>query len=160
MQVQWVCVLVLCFTCGSICSELDSDQRALTQDLLSGLLNAKMRQSQQSAPFWRMSLSALCRLVMDDEGWSQERADQEVEQEEAELSEPGPAPLSQDLYSLRLLCRVLQNRQNRLQMESENLVEENPEVPLKRKSPFILKRQTSHGSKSRRPYILKRSAIY
>ncbi|XP_055011365.1 neurotensin/neuromedin N [Boleophthalmus pectinirostris] len=121
----------------------------------------QMRQSKQSAPFWRVSLSTLCRLVtsVDDEGWSQERADQEVEQEEAELSEPGPAPLSEELYGLRLLCRMLQNREQRLQSDSVEFVEESPDVPLKRKSPYILKRQT-HNSKSRRPYILKRSPVY
>ncbi|KAJ0069920.1 hypothetical protein NL108_016506 [Boleophthalmus pectinirostris] len=161
MQVQLACVLLLCVTCGGICSELDSDQRALTQEILSSLFSAKMRQSKQSAPFWRVSLSTLCRLVtsVDDEGWSQERADQEVEQEEAELSEPGPAPLSEELYGLRLLCRMLQNREQRLQSDSVEFVEESPDVPLKRKSPYILKRQT-HNSKSRRPYILKRSPVY
>ncbi|XP_033824216.1 neurotensin/neuromedin N [Periophthalmus magnuspinnatus] len=160
MQVQLACVLFLCVTCGGICSELDSDQRTLTQEILSSLFS-KMRQSKQSAPFWRVSLSTLCRLVtsVDDEGWSQERADQEVEQEEAELSEAGPVPLTEELYGLRLLCRMLQNREQRLQSDSMEFQEESPEVPLKRKYPYILKRQTQRP-KSRRPYILKRSPVY
>uniref|UniRef100_A0A8C6L2A1 Neurotensin/neuromedin N n=1 Tax=Nothobranchius furzeri TaxID=105023 RepID=A0A8C6L2A1_NOTFU len=37
---------------------------------------------------------------------------------------------------------------------------ENSDAPLKRKSPYILKRQVGHNAKSRRPYILKRSTVY
>ena len=39
-------------------------------------------------------------------------------------------------------------------------LDENIDSPLKRKSPYILKRQATHTTKSRRPYILKRSTIY
>ncbi|XP_072291392.1 neurotensin/neuromedin N [Eucyclogobius newberryi] len=160
MQVPLVCVLLLSFTCAALCSELDSGQRALTQEILSSLISTKMRPSKQSAPSWRVSVSTLCRLVTSggDEGWSQERADQDVDQEEAELSDQGPAPSREELYGLRLLCRMLQSQAQRL--ESLELLEENAQVPLKRTSPYILKRQTPRNSKSRRPYILKRSSVY
>uniref|UniRef100_A0A3B3ZVZ2 Neurotensin/neuromedin N n=1 Tax=Periophthalmus magnuspinnatus TaxID=409849 RepID=A0A3B3ZVZ2_9GOBI len=46
-----------------------------------------------------------------------------------------------------------------LQSDSMEFQEESPEVPLKRKYPYILKRQTQRP-KSRRPYILKRSPVY
>lgn len=39
-------------------------------------------------------------------------------------------------------------------------LEESSDTPLKRKSPYILKRQAGRSNKSRRPYILKRSMIY
>ncbi len=44
--------------------------------------------------------------------------------------------------------------------DSLEYLEENSDNPLKRKSPYILKRQAVHTTKSRRPYILKRSTIY
>lgn len=44
--------------------------------------------------------------------------------------------------------------------DSVEYLEENSDRPLKRKSPYILKRQVGRSSKSRRPYILKRSAVY
>lgn len=44
--------------------------------------------------------------------------------------------------------------------DSLEYLEENSDNPLKRKSPYILKRQATHTAKSRRPYILKRSTIY
>lgn len=44
--------------------------------------------------------------------------------------------------------------------DSLEYLEENSDTPLKRKSPYILKRQAAHTTKSRRPYILKRSTIY
>lgn len=44
--------------------------------------------------------------------------------------------------------------------DSVEYLEENGDSLLKRKSPYILKRQAPHSSKSRRPYILKRSAVY
>ncbi|CAL9696693.1 unnamed protein product [Knipowitschia caucasica] len=151
MQVQTVCAVLLCFTCGALCSELDLDQRALTQEILSSLFSAKMRP--QSAPFWRVSLSTLCRLVSEaDEGRSQEV-------EEAELSQTGPAPLNEQLYGLRVLCQRLQEREQQLQQDSSELLDLN-NVPAKRRTPYILKKRASTRSKPRRPYILKRSADY
>lgn len=159
MQVQLACVFLLCFTCGGLCSvsEMDPEQRALTQEILSNLFSTKMRQNKQSAPFWRVSLSTLCRLVtsVGEEGRGQEQ-----EEEGEELGEEVPAPLSEELYGLRLLCRVLHNQEQRLLSDSLEYLEEENEVPLKRKSPYILKRQAPHSSKSRRPYILKRSPVY
>lgn len=165
MQVQLACVFLLCFTCGGLCSvsDMDPEQRALTQEILSSLFSAKqMRQNKQSAPFWRVSLSTLCRLVtsVDEEGRGQEQVEQEEEPEGVELGEQVPAPLSEELYGLKLLCRVLQNTEQRLLSDSVEYLEDEAEVPLKRKSPYILKRQTSHSPKSRRPYILKRSPVY
>uniref|UniRef100_A0A3P9KFW0 Neurotensin/neuromedin N n=1 Tax=Oryzias latipes TaxID=8090 RepID=A0A3P9KFW0_ORYLA len=39
-------------------------------------------------------------------------------------------------------------------------LEDDSDVPLKRKSPYILKRQAGPKAKSRRPYILKRRTVY
>lgn len=62
---------------------------------------------------------------------------------------PDTQPTSSSLSALQQLLQ-----------ESLEYLEENVGLPLKRKSPYILKRQTGRTSKSRRPYILKRSVMY
>ncbi|KAM9753522.1 neurotensin/neuromedin N [Menidia menidia] len=154
MQAQLACVVFLCFTCGALCTDVDQEQRVLAEEFLSSLLTSKMKHSRQSAPFWQVSLASLCRLVGDvRQGlWSSE-------EEEVELREGG-LHLLEELYSLQHICRGLEGREERLLQDSVEFSEENSDAPLKRKSPYILKRQAGHNSKSRRPYILKRSPIY
>lgn len=69
------------------------------------------------------------------------------------LFPPPPPPDTQPTTSSPSLLQ-------QLHPESVEYVEENVDHPLKRKSPYILRRQTGRSSKSRRPYILKRSAVY
>ncbi|XP_034542363.1 neurotensin/neuromedin N [Notolabrus celidotus] len=156
MQVHLACMLLLCFTCGGLCSDVDQDQRALEEELFSSLFT-KLKQNKQSAPYWRVSLPNLCRVVssLRQEGWSGE----EGEEEEGELREGG-LPMLEELYNLQQICRALQSREERLLHDSLEYLDENSDTPLKRKSPYILKRQAGHNTKSRRPYILKRSTIY
>ncbi|XP_032380341.1 neurotensin/neuromedin N isoform X1 [Etheostoma spectabile] len=157
MQAHLACMLLLCFTYGGLCTviDVDQDQRALEEELLSSLFTPKMKQNKESAPYWRVSLVNLCRMVngLQREAWSGE------EEEGGELRE-GSLQLLEELYNLQLICRVLQSREERLLHDSQEYLEENSDTPLKRKSPYILKRQAAHTIKSRRPYILKRSTIY
>uniref|UniRef100_A0A665VVX0 Neurotensin/neuromedin N n=1 Tax=Echeneis naucrates TaxID=173247 RepID=A0A665VVX0_ECHNA len=149
MQAQLACMLLLCFTCCGLCTGRNRDQRALEEELLSSVFasKVKMKQNKQVAPYWRASLANLCRMVSGlwQETWSGE------EQEPGELRE-GALQLLQELYSLQHICRALHN--------SLDYLDENGDTPLKRKSPYILKRQATQSTKSRRPYILKRSMIY
>ncbi|XP_076589849.1 neurotensin/neuromedin N [Chaetodon auriga] len=156
MQAQLACMLLLCFTCGGLCTDVNQDQRALEEELLSSLFTSKMKQNKQSAPYWRVSLANLCRMVgsLRQEVWSGEE-----EEDGGELSE-GSLQLLEELYNLQHICRALQSREERLLHDSLEYLEENSDNPLKRKSPYILKRQATHTAKSRRPYILKRSTIY
>uniref|UniRef100_A0A4W6G096 Neurotensin/neuromedin N n=1 Tax=Lates calcarifer TaxID=8187 RepID=A0A4W6G096_LATCA len=135
--------------------DVDQEQRALEEELLSSLFTSKMKQNKQGAPYWRVSLANLCRMVsgLRQESWSGE------EQEDGEMRE-GSLQLLEELYSLQHICRALQSREERLLHDSLEYLEENNDTPLKRKSPYILKRQAAHTTKSRRPYILKRSTIY
>ncbi|KAM3870663.1 neurotensin/neuromedin N [Diretmus argenteus] len=152
MQAQIACVLLLCFTCGGLCTDVDQEQRALEEELLSSLFTSKMKQNKQSAPYWRVSLSNLCRMVSSlRQEWSSE--------EEEELRDERVQPLD-DLYNLQHICRALQSREERLLHDSVEYLEENSDAPLKRKSPYILKRQVPRTTKTRRPYILKRSTFY
>ncbi|KAM6936831.1 neurotensin/neuromedin N [Xenentodon cancila] len=157
MQAQLACVLLLCLTGGVLSTDVDQEQRALAEELLSSLFTSKMKHSRQSAPYWHASLSNLCRLVGDlQQGlWDGE----EAEEEQGELRE-GSLQLLEELYSLRHVCRALQGREERFLTDSLEYLEDNSDAPLKRKSPYILKRQAGHNTKSRRPYILKRSPVY
>ncbi|KAM9351617.1 neurotensin/neuromedin N [Symphorus nematophorus] len=156
MQAQLACMLILCFTCGGLCTDVNQDQRALEDELLSSLFTSKMKQNKQSAPYWRVSLANLCRVVssLRQEAWSGEEEEEDVELREGNLQ------LLEELYNLQHICRALQSREERLLHDSLEYLEENSDSPLKRKSPYILKRQAVHTTKSRRPYILKRSTIY
>ncbi|XP_075883260.1 neurotensin/neuromedin N [Nelusetta ayraudi] len=163
MQPQVACLLLLCFTCGGLCTEVGQDQRALEEELLTGLLASKMKQNKQSAPYWRVSLANLCRMLsgLRQEAWGGQEEVEGPPEEEGELREGGLQLLEEQLYNLQHICRVLQSREERLLHDSvEYLGEEPGDSLLKRKSPYILKRQATHNSKSRRPYILKRSANY
>uniref|UniRef100_A0A3Q1F6D8 Neurotensin/neuromedin N n=1 Tax=Acanthochromis polyacanthus TaxID=80966 RepID=A0A3Q1F6D8_9TELE len=133
-------------------TDVDQEQRALEEELLSSLFTSKMKHNKQSAPYWRVSLANLCRMAssLRQEAWSGE------EEEEGELRE-GSLQLLEQLYSLQHICRALQSRELQDSLEYS---EENSDTPLKRKSPYILKRQAGHTTKSRRPYILKRNTIY
>ncbi|XP_054632822.1 uncharacterized protein nts [Dunckerocampus dactyliophorus] len=163
MLAHFVCVLLLCFTCGGLCADVDQEERALEEELLSSLFASKLKQSQQSAPYWRLSLDNLCRLLsgLRQEAWRSGEEDDEEEDEagEEQLGEWSVQKL-EELYRLQHICRAQQSREGRLRHGSLDYAAENSEAPLKRKSPYILKRQASHSTKTRRPYILKRSAIY
>ncbi|PWA24572.1 hypothetical protein CCH79_00011836 [Gambusia affinis] len=191
MQAQLACVLLLCFPCGALCTDVEQEQRALAEELLTSLFTSKhqrtglqkaadvfsdlppspahgqpggsekqIKHNRQTAPYWHVSLTNLCRLVggLRQEAWSGEQEDEE-EAEASELRE-GSLPLLEELYSLQHICRALQSREERLLRDSVEYSEENGDAPLKRKSPYILKRQVAHNTKSRRPYILKRTSVY
>ncbi|XP_017285709.1 neurotensin/neuromedin N [Kryptolebias marmoratus] len=158
MQAQLACMLLLCFTCGTLCTDVDQEQRTLAEELLTSLFTSKIKHNRQSAPYWHVSLADLCQLAggLRQRGWSGE---EEGTEEVAELRK-GSLQLLEELYSLQHICRGLQSREERLLQDSVEYSEESSDAPLKRKSPYILKRQTGRNTKSRRPYILKRSTIY
>ncbi|XP_056908579.1 uncharacterized protein nts [Takifugu flavidus] len=150
MQAQRVCLLLLCSTCV-LCTGASRDQRALEEDLLTGLLAAQVR---QSAPYWPTRLVVLCRILSNlrQDASSSEEVMEEVEEVMEEVN---------NMQNLQQLCGALRGRGERqLLQESLESLEENADSPLKRKSPYILRRQTGRSGKSRRPYILKRSAVY
>ncbi|KAM9815396.1 neurotensin/neuromedin N isoform 5-T6 [Syngnathus typhle] len=156
-------------------------EQELGEQLLSSLFASKLKQaSKQSAPYWRLSLNNLCRLAggmllggeAEEAAWRR-RSGEEAEEgeEEEDEDEEGEQQMMmrewsnqrlEELYNLQNICRaLLHSRQGRLRHDSREYAAGNGgEAALKRKSPYILKRQATHLSKSRRPYILKRSEIY
>ncbi|XP_008335854.1 uncharacterized protein nts [Cynoglossus semilaevis] len=149
MQAQLACVLLLFLTCCGLCADVDPEQRAIEEELFNSFLNSMTTQNKHNAPYRRVSLSNLCRMMsgLRQETWSGEEQEENLQ-------------LMEELSSLRHICRALQSREERLLPDSAEYLEENSDIPLKRKSPYILKRQAVHSTKSRRPYILKRNTLY
>uniref|UniRef100_A0A672Z341 Neurotensin/neuromedin N n=1 Tax=Sphaeramia orbicularis TaxID=375764 RepID=A0A672Z341_9TELE len=157
MQAQLACMLILCFTCGGLCSDVDQDQRVLEEELLSSIFNSKMKQNKQSAPYWRVSLVNLCRMV---NSLRQEAHEENMltPHRKGPTSSTG-AGIEPRTFLLRHQCCPLHHCVV-LGLCRTQYLEDNSDTPLKRKSPYILKRQASHTTKSRRPYILKRTSVY
>uniref|UniRef100_A0A3B3B9R9 Neurotensin/neuromedin N n=1 Tax=Oryzias melastigma TaxID=30732 RepID=A0A3B3B9R9_ORYME len=152
MQLQLACMLLLCFTCGTLCSGeyRDLSWHHLQQQRGSDPPSQKKKQEtfcmQQSAPYWQLQLSSLCKLVSGVQEGTWSREEEDGEEGEASLQ------LLEELFNAyACLCAP--------QLLYDSL-EENSDVPLKRKSPYILKRQAGPKAKSRRPYILKRRTVY
>uniref|UniRef100_A0A8C7QYM7 Neurotensin/neuromedin N n=1 Tax=Oncorhynchus mykiss TaxID=8022 RepID=A0A8C7QYM7_ONCMY len=100
-------------------------------------------QSKQNAPYWRVSLVNVCRMVnslINSRLWR--------EQVEYNTGEDGSLH-----YLIADAAILLDNSQEYLDAD------QNSDNPLKRKSPYIFKRQVKN-TKARRPYILKRSTFY
>lgn len=74
----------------------------------------QIKHNRQTAPYWHVSLTSLCRLVggLRQEAWSGEQEDEE-EAEASELRE-GSLPQLEELYSLQHICRALQSREERV----------------------------------------------
>ncbi|KAL0968635.1 hypothetical protein UPYG_G00269420 [Umbra pygmaea] len=163
MQAQLACVLLFCLTCGVLCSDGDQEQKAIEEELLNSLFTSKMNPSKQKVPYWRVSLTNVCRLVnnlvdhlVNRKSWREQPRESQEVLEEALTTLPDPL---EELLDLQQICRVLQPREL-LDNSQENLdANQNSDSPLKRKSPYIFKRQVKN-SKARRPYILKRNTLY
>ncbi|XP_071271664.1 neurotensin/neuromedin N [Salvelinus alpinus] len=157
MQAQLAFVLLLCLTCGILCSDVDQEQRAIEEDLLSSLFTSK---SKQNAPYWRVSLVNVCRMVnslINSRLW-REQEEYNTGDELGERLASLPEHLD-ELLDLQHICRVLQPREL-LDNSQEYLdADQNSDNPLKRKSPYIFRRQVKN-TKARRPYILKRGTFY
>ncbi|XP_043072428.1 neurotensin/neuromedin N [Puntigrus tetrazona] len=165
MQMQLTSVILLFLLCNGLCSDIDQGKRAIEEEVLRSLLTSKVKQSKHIAPLWQLPLQDVCRM-MDrlGESW-QEAWGSEEQQGEADIQADyeqrvsgSLAQMLEEMHDLQNLCRVLQPRE--LQDDQEYLeLDQNSDSPLKRKSPYILKRQL-RTNKSRRPYILKRSVYY
>ncbi|XP_016397011.1 neurotensin/neuromedin N [Sinocyclocheilus rhinocerous] len=165
MQMQLTSVILLFLLCNGLCSDIDQGKRAIEEEVLRSLLTSKVKQSKHIAPLWQLPLQDVCRMMNRlGESW-QEAWGSEEQQEDAEGQADydqrvsgSLAQMLEEMHDLQNLCRVLQPRE--LQDDQEYLeLDQNSDSPLKRKSPYILKRQL-RTNKSRRPYILKRSVYY
>ncbi|XP_051953840.1 neurotensin/neuromedin N-like [Xyrauchen texanus] len=165
MQMQLTFVMLLFLLCNGLCSDIDQGKRTIEEEVLRSLLTSKVKQSRHIAPLWQLPLHDLCRMMINlDELWQKAWGSEEEQQDgevQAEYDQRVSSSFSQmlvELHDLQNLCRVLQPRELQDGQEYLNL-DQNSDNPLKRKSPYILKRQL-RTNKSRRPYILKQNAYY
>ncbi|XP_016338795.1 neurotensin/neuromedin N [Sinocyclocheilus anshuiensis] len=165
MQMQLTSVILLFLLCNGLCSDIDQGKRAIEEEVLRSLLTSKVKQSKHIAPLWQLPLQDVCRMMNRlGESWQEAWASEEQQEDaegQADYDQRVSGSLAQmldEMHDLQNLCRVLQPRE--LQDDQEYLeLDQNSDSPLKRKSPYILKRQL-RTNKSRRPYILKRSVYY
>ncbi|XP_051580392.1 neurotensin/neuromedin N-like [Myxocyprinus asiaticus] len=165
MQMQLTFVMLLFLLCNGLCSDIDQGKRAIEEEVLRSLLTSKVKQSKHIAPLWQLPLHDVCRIISNQgkpwqEAWGsvEEQDDGYVQADYDQRVSSSFTQMPEELHDLQNLCRVLQPRELQDGQEYLNL-DQNSDSPLKRKSPYILKRQL-HTNKSRRPYILKRSAFY
>nr|XP_033807714.1 neurotensin/neuromedin N [Geotrypetes seraphini] len=143
----------------------EEELKALEADLLSNAYSSKVNKAR--LPYWKMALLHVCSLINNLNGPAEETG--EASDEEQALRKLFPASVDGfnleamlTTYQLQKIChgRTFQH----WELPQQDLPEpgsanrEKDDV-IKRKIPYILKRQT-HITKARRPYILKRSAYY
>ncbi|XP_056622904.1 neurotensin/neuromedin N [Triplophysa dalaica] len=162
MQMQLTFIMLLFLFYSGLCSDIDHGKRAIEEKVLRSLLTSKVKQSKHIAPLWQLPLQDLCRMMGSlgdalQEAWGIEEKD-ETEPDYDQSVSGTFAQMLVELRDLQNLCRVLEPRELQDGQEYQDL-DQNSDTPLKRKSPYILKRQL-RTNKSRRPYILKRSAYY
>ncbi|EDL21672.1 neurotensin/neuromedin N precursor [Mus musculus] len=165
MNLQLVCLTLLAFSSWSLCSDSEEDVRALEADLLTNMHTSKI--SKASPPSWKMTLLNVCSLINNVNSPAEEAGDMHDD----DLVGKRKLPLVLDGFSLEAMLTIFQLqkicRSRAFQhweiiqediLDNVNDKNEKEEV-IKRKIPYILKRQL-YENKPRRPYILKRGSYY
>ncbi|XP_052021500.1 neurotensin/neuromedin N [Apodemus sylvaticus] len=165
MNFQLLCLALLAFSSWSLCSDSEEDVRALEADLLTNMHASKI--SKASPPSWKMTLLNVCSLINN----LNSPAEQAGEMQDDDLVGKRKLPLVLDGFSLEAMLTIFQLqkicRSRAFQhweiiqediLDNVNDKNEKEEV-IKRKIPYILKRQL-YENKPRRPYILKRGSYY
>lgn len=164
-NLQLVCLTLLAFSSWSLCSDSEEDVRALEADLLTNMHTSKI--SKASPPSWKMTLLNVCSLINNVNSPAEEAGDMHDD----DLVGKRKLPLVLDGFSLEAMLTIFQLqkicRSRAFQhweiiqediLDNVNDKNEKEEV-IKRKIPYILKRQL-YENKPRRPYILKRGSYY
>ncbi|KAM5251235.1 neurotensin/neuromedin N isoform 1-T1 [Hipposideros larvatus] len=164
MKIQLVCMMLLAFSSWSLCSDSEEEMKALEADLLTNMRTSKT--SKASVPAWKMTLLSVCSLINNLNSPDEEA--REFREEELITRRKFPAALDGfsleamlTIYQIRTICRSRAFQHWELIQEDVldgNDKNEKEEV-IKRKIPYILKRQL-YENKPRRPYILKRGSYY
>ncbi|XP_003259662.1 neurotensin/neuromedin N [Nomascus leucogenys] len=165
MKMQLVCVLLLAFSSWSLGSDSEEEMKALEADFLTNMHTSKI--SKAHVPSWKMTLLNVCSLVNNLNSLAEETG--EVHEEELVARRKLPTALDGfsleamlTIYQLHKIChsRAFQHWELIQEdiLDTGNDKNEKEEV-IKRKIPYILKRQL-YENKPRRPYILKRDSYY
>ncbi|XP_062990772.1 neurotensin/neuromedin N [Elgaria multicarinata webbii] len=163
-RMQLACAMLLAFTSWSLCTDSEEEMKALEADLLTNMYTSKINKAK--LPQWKMTLLNICDLVSNLN--NQEEEVDDVDQEDPMMRRQFPGTLDGftleailTLYQLQKVCHSRTFQQwEFLQQDIYDPENSNQEKDMmKRKTPYILKRQV-HVNKARRPYILKRSSYY
>uniref|UniRef100_A0A8C0GMA1 Neurotensin/neuromedin N n=1 Tax=Chelonoidis abingdonii TaxID=106734 RepID=A0A8C0GMA1_CHEAB len=168
MRIQLVCMILLAFTSWSLCSDSEEEMKALEADLLTNMYTSKPYRAK--LPYWKMILLNVCSVINNINNQAEETA----ESEEDDLLPRGQFPAVLDGSSLEVMLTIYQLQKvchsrafQHWEVSNTSLIpldlldhssDSNQDI-MKRKTPYILKRQL-HVNKARRPYILKRSSYY
>uniref|UniRef100_A0A8D2AQY5 Neurotensin/neuromedin N n=2 Tax=Sciurus TaxID=10001 RepID=A0A8D2AQY5_SCIVU len=164
MKIHLVCMILLAFSSWSLCSDSEEEMKALEADLLTSMHTSKI--SKTSVPSWKMTLLNVCSLINNLNSQVEETG--EVHEEELVTRRKLPVldgfslEAMLTIYQLQKIChsRAFQHWEIIQEdiLDNGNDKNEKEEV-IKRKIPYILKRQL-YENKPRRPYILKRGSYY
>ncbi|XP_051499844.1 neurotensin/neuromedin N isoform X1 [Apus apus] len=171
MRAQLVCVVLLALASCSLCSDSEEEMKALEEDLLTNMYTSKINRAK--LPYWKMTLLNVCNLINNINS----QGGEVIEVDEEDLVSGRQFPAAVDGFSLEAMLTVYQLQKvchsrafqhwevkqgvtNLLQQDAFDIENSSQEKEImKRKNPYILKRQL-HVNKARRPYILKRSSYY
>ncbi|KAI5942436.1 Neurotensin/neuromedin N [Manis javanica] len=165
MKIQLVCVVLLSFSSWGLCSDSEEEMKALEADLLTSMHTSKT--SKVSVSSWKMTLLNVCSFINNLNSQVEETG--EFREEEFITRRKFPTALDGfsleamlTIYQLQKIChsRAFQHWELIQEdvLDTGNDKNEKEEV-IKRKIPYILKRQL-YENKPRRPYILKRGSYY
>ncbi|XP_040845642.1 neurotensin/neuromedin N [Ochotona curzoniae] len=165
MKIQLVCMMLLAFSSWGLCSDSEEEMKALEADLLTNMQTSKITKA--IVPSWKMTLLNVCSFVNS----LNSQAEEIGENREEELVTRRKFPTSLDGFSLEAMLTIYQLQKichsrafQHWELIQEDILDngndknEKEEV-IKRKIPYILKRQL-YDNKPRRPYILKRASYY
>ncbi|XP_006633673.1 neurotensin/neuromedin N [Lepisosteus oculatus] len=162
MRFQLICLVLLFAASDGMCSDSDQEMKMIEEELLNSLYTTKV--NKQRLPSWKLSLLNMCRLINDpsrqgDDVWTSDEEGFISREQISTFPDSFSLEKLADFYQLQNLCRILHGGEFNQKTEDYLDQDYKNEGPLKRKSPYILKRQL-HINKPRRPYILKRSTLY
>uniref|UniRef100_A0A8C5QLH9 Neurotensin/neuromedin N n=1 Tax=Leptobrachium leishanense TaxID=445787 RepID=A0A8C5QLH9_9ANUR len=157
-------VSVMCIQNGEF-RDSEEEMKALEADVLSNMYSSKVNKAR--LPYWKMTLLNVCNLISN----LNNEAEETGETGDDNILVRKQFPTSTDGFNMEAMLTLFQLQkmcQNRVfqhwEVLQQDYLDPNSEASdkeeiVKRKVPYILKRQT-HVSKARRPYILKRGSYY
>ncbi|KAJ1161874.1 hypothetical protein NDU88_002354 [Pleurodeles waltl] len=165
LRIPLACLVLLALTSCGTCADSEEDIKTLETDLLNNMYSSKVNKAR--APYWKNTLLNICSLINNRNSQAEETG----EEADEELVMRKQFPNTVDGLNLEAMLTVFQLQKichsrglQYLELFQQDFLDpgttnhEKEEI-MKRKTPYILKRQL-HVSKTRRPYILKRSSFY
>ncbi|XP_078512731.1 neurotensin/neuromedin N isoform X2 [Lissotriton helveticus] len=168
LRIPLACLVLLALTSCGTCADSEEDIKALETDLLNNMYSTKVN---KAGAYWKTTLLRICSLINNRNSQAEETG----EEADEELVMRKQFQNTVDGFNLEAMLTVIQLQKichsrglqywevNKELLQQDFLdpgsTNHEKEEIMKRKTPYILKRQVQ-VSKTRRPYILKRSSFY